>query len=155
MFNLDQAVGEWRRQMLAAGIKTPVPLEELESHLRDDIEQQLTSGLNAQQAFETAIQRIGGANEIRSEFKKTCGTKCKAKLSWQLAWMGSFGLVLTVILNSAGLFVFHRSSSVFFSHEWWSAWFPSYTVWMIFTLGGLAIGYNNWRLRRNAARNSV
>ena len=37
MFDLEQSIAEWRRQMLAAGIKTPVPLEELEIHLREDI----------------------------------------------------------------------------------------------------------------------
>jgi hypothetical protein len=39
MFDLEQSIATWRRQMLDAGIKAPVPLEELESHLRDDIEQ--------------------------------------------------------------------------------------------------------------------
>jgi hypothetical protein len=29
MFKLEQSIMEWRRQMLAAGIKAPVPLEEL------------------------------------------------------------------------------------------------------------------------------
>ncbi len=48
MFNLEQAISEWRRQMLAAGLKTPVPLEELESHLRQDVEQQMQLGINAQ-----------------------------------------------------------------------------------------------------------
>ena len=37
MFGLEQAIADWRQQMLAAGIKTPVPLEELEIHLREDI----------------------------------------------------------------------------------------------------------------------
>src|SRR5216683_2850215 len=59
MFNLDESISEWRRQMLAAGIKTPVPLNELENHLRDDVEQQMRSGLSAQQAFEAAVQGIG------------------------------------------------------------------------------------------------
>ena len=45
MFDLEKAIADWRRQMLAAGIKTPVPLEELESHLREEIEQQMKSGL--------------------------------------------------------------------------------------------------------------
>ncbi len=31
MFDLENAIADWRRQMLAAGIQTPVPLEELES----------------------------------------------------------------------------------------------------------------------------
>jgi hypothetical protein len=32
--------------MLAAGIETPLPLEELEIHLREEIERQVKSGLN-------------------------------------------------------------------------------------------------------------
>jgi len=47
--------------MLAAGIKTPVPLEELEIHLRDNIAQQMQSGLTAQQAFGIAVKKIGQA----------------------------------------------------------------------------------------------
>ncbi len=52
MFDLEQAISNWRRQMLAAGIKTPAPLEELENHLREDFEQQARSGSSTQQAFE-------------------------------------------------------------------------------------------------------
>lgn len=71
MFNLDQAIAEWRRQMLAAGIKAPVPLDELESHLHEEMEQQMRSGLNAQQAFEVATQRIGRSDVLKTEFAKT------------------------------------------------------------------------------------
>ena len=70
MFNLDQAIAEWRRQMLSAGIKSPVPLEELEIHLREDVEQGMRSGLTAQAAFETAVQRMGQADGLKAEFKK-------------------------------------------------------------------------------------
>ena len=34
MFDLEKSITRWREQMLAAGIKTPSPLEELENHLR-------------------------------------------------------------------------------------------------------------------------
>jgi hypothetical protein len=70
MFDLEQAITDWRQQMLAAGIKTPVPLEELESHLREDVEQQMRSGLSAQQAFGIATKEIGQAPELKREFKK-------------------------------------------------------------------------------------
>ena len=69
-FNLDQAIAEWRGQMLAAGVKAPVPLDELESHLREDIEQQVRSGLSPQQSFETAVRRIGEAHALKTEFAK-------------------------------------------------------------------------------------
>ncbi len=75
MFNLNEEIAEWRRQMLAAGIKTPVPLNELESHLRDDVEQQMRSGSSAQHAFEAAVQGIGQAAVLECEFDKVGGMK--------------------------------------------------------------------------------
>jgi hypothetical protein len=75
MFNLEKSIADWRRQMLAAGIKTPVPLEELESHLREDVAQQMKSGINAQRAFEEAIQQIGKADMLKKEFEKADGMK--------------------------------------------------------------------------------
>ena len=56
--------------MLAAGLQTPVPLEELEIHLREDVEQQMKSGINAQRAFGIAMGKIGQAPELKMEFKK-------------------------------------------------------------------------------------
>ena len=70
MFDLEQAIAQWRRQMLDAGIRTPVPLEELESHLREDIEQLTRSGLNARRAYEVAVQNIGAGRQLNREFKK-------------------------------------------------------------------------------------
>jgi hypothetical protein len=70
MFDLEKSIAEWRRQMLVAGIKTPTPLEELESHLREDVERQMRLGTSAQQAFEAAIQRIGQAQSLKFEFEK-------------------------------------------------------------------------------------
>lgn len=69
MFNLEQAIADWRKQMLAAGIKTPVPLEELEIHLREEIECKLKSGLDWQAAFEISIQQIGQPEALNCEFK--------------------------------------------------------------------------------------
>src|SRR5476651_655166 len=101
MFDLEQSIAEWRTQMLAAGIKTPVPLEELEIHLREEIERQMKSGTNPQQAFENSVQQMGHADELKGEFKKICGTKCYSILTkwipemdqWSLFWTGVLGLV--------------------------------------------------------------
>ncbi|HTR42361.1 MAG TPA: permease prefix domain 1-containing protein [Pseudomonadales bacterium] len=70
MFNPEQSIAEWRRQMLAAGIKSPVPLEELESHLREEFDRLTKSGLAAPDAFEAAVQQIGNAVLLKKEFKK-------------------------------------------------------------------------------------
>lgn len=71
MFSLETAIAEWRKQMLAAGIKTPVPLDELENHLREDIEQQMHAGADEARAFEIAVQHIGQPAPLKKEFMKT------------------------------------------------------------------------------------
>lgn len=141
MFNLEHSIAEWRQQMLADGIKTPVPLQELESHLREEIEGQLQLGVNEQQAFETGRQRIGYARELNKEFKKTCGANYDSRQ--QLLRMGTMGLPITIILNLLGRFVFHRSSSIYFSPEWWEGWSSVYIFWAAFTI----IGFGRWMLR--------
>jgi hypothetical protein len=70
MFDLEQSISEWRKQMLAAGIKSPVPLEELESHLRDEIERQMKLGMDETKAFGAAVPKIGAAPAIQIEFEK-------------------------------------------------------------------------------------
>jgi cation transport ATPase len=60
---------------LTVAIKAAEVLDELEGHLRDDAEQQMRSGSNPQQAFEVAVQRIGQAHALKSEFAKVGGTK--------------------------------------------------------------------------------
>ena len=60
--------------MLDAGIKTPALLDELESHLRDDVQQRMKSGGGAQEAFEGAAQCMGLARALTTEFKKVGAT---------------------------------------------------------------------------------
>ena len=93
MFDLEHSVADWRKQMLAAGIKTPVPLEELESHLREEIERQTKAGLSQQNAFTSSIQKLGSAHTVQNEFMKvdTIHSALKQKLM-------EIGLTLTTIL---------------------------------------------------------
>src|SRR5437667_9215593 len=73
MFDLDSAIEEWRRQMLAGGVESPDVLEELENHLREDFEEQSRTH-SQEQAFETAVRRIGEARTLQNEFEKFAGT---------------------------------------------------------------------------------
>jgi hypothetical protein len=75
MFNLDQSISEWRRQMVAGGIKSPQVLDELESHLRDDVEEQEREGATVQRAFEIAVRRLGQAAALECEFEKVGETR--------------------------------------------------------------------------------
>jgi len=75
MFNLEESILEWRRQVMDVGLKNANVLDELESHLREEAERQVKLGLLPQDAFETAVQRIGEAKTLNHEFKKNTGIK--------------------------------------------------------------------------------
>jgi len=95
MFDLEAAIAGWRMQMLAAGIKTPVPLDELEFHVREEIERQVKSGLNTPQAFAAAVQQIGQANALKQEFEKAERTFMKRTL---IILAGILGVLLGMAL---------------------------------------------------------
>jgi hypothetical protein len=105
MFDLEKSIADWRQQMLAAGIKTPVPLEELEIHLREDIERQMQSGLSAQQAFGIAAEKIGQAPELKREFKKI-GAPMEMQKIIKLAGVICVGFALFGQLFTCPPFVF-------------------------------------------------
>jgi hypothetical protein len=101
MFDLEKSITDWRKQMLATGIKTPVPLEELEIHLREEIERQIKSGLNEQKAFEISVQQIGQPKVLNCEFKKSERNIMKRRL---IIGVGIFILFfgITMILPALG-----------------------------------------------------
>ena len=86
MLKLETLIANWRQQMLAAGINTPAPMNELEIHLREDVERQLKSGINEQQAFETAMVQIGQVELLKMEFKKNDAENWNRPLAWA-AWV--------------------------------------------------------------------
>ena len=98
MFNLEQAIADWRQKMLAAGIETPVPLEELELHLREEVERQMGKGVDAQQAFDVAAKSIGEARTLKTEFKKL---PAKPRDKFQR-------IIVTLFYLTFGLFMFQR-----------------------------------------------
>jgi hypothetical protein len=94
MFDLEAAITDWRRQMLAAGLRTPVPLEELENHLREEIERRVKAGGNVRQAFELATLQLGPPAALKNEFRRAGSNDWHHPLAWA-AWAMfalSFGL---------------------------------------------------------------
>ena len=85
--------------MLAAGIKTPVPLEELEVHLREDIMQRMKSGLDAPQAFDAAVRQIGTARALGTEYRKTSPLDSR-KLTDFRPYMIVINLILAALLTT-------------------------------------------------------
>lgn len=99
MFDLDQAILEWRRQMTAGGVQSPEILDELENHLRDDVEQRIRSGLAAKQAFEVAVRQLGLVGVLKSEFAKVRKRDERRRLT--LKAICGFVFAGTVVLAAA------------------------------------------------------
>jgi len=112
MFNLEQSISEWRRRMLAAGIKTPVPLEELENHLREEIETQMRSGITAERAFAMAVERIGDASRLREEFEKAANPLEARKRKLLRAYLFFCGLVIPYSILPIQWIIFQRAGKV-------------------------------------------
>jgi hypothetical protein len=104
MSNLESSITRWRQQMLAAGIQTPVPLEELETHLRDEIAQRLQSGMGEQSAFESAVQQLGGANPLNKEFAKVETTADARKWKLQQLALAAHATVFPLWIGSMVFF---------------------------------------------------
>ena len=98
--------------MTAVGIKTPVPLEELENHLREEIETQLRSGITAERAFALAVERIGDASRLREEFEKAADPLEARKRKYLRALAFFCGLVVPYTVLPIQWTIFQREGKI-------------------------------------------
>jgi len=70
MFDLEQAIAEWREQMRAGGLGDPGVLDELEAHLRDDVDAQTEAGLAGEAAFAASVAHLGQVDVLQSEYAR-------------------------------------------------------------------------------------
>jgi hypothetical protein len=104
MFNLEASIIQWRRRMIDAGIKTPVPLDELEAHLREDVAELTRLGHSEAEAFAAAIEKMGAPNTVQSEFKKIDGAK--SDFEWKVIEivLGTFATLFPLWVYSEVLY---------------------------------------------------
>jgi hypothetical protein len=67
MFDLEAALGEWRRQMAAAGGLDPTLLAELEDHLREEYAALIRAGQADEAAWRAATEKFGEPRTIARE----------------------------------------------------------------------------------------
>jgi len=101
MHNLEQLIAEWRKTMMTAHNIGRETLDELENHLREDVDQLVQSGMAEPEAFQRAVTQLGGARTIASEFQKLdqptwlpvkviTGIGIMAALGWALLLIARF-----------------------------------------------------------------
>ncbi len=70
MFDLESQIRKWRRHVQSAGSLGAQDVEELESHLRDSIDELTGRGVSVEEALIVSIRRMGDAEELNHEFTK-------------------------------------------------------------------------------------
>src|SRR4051794_12071260 len=111
MPDLESQIASWRSDMRASGIKSSETLDELEDHLRDDIERRMKLGAESQRAFEMGAESIGKPRSLRSEFQKlklfeTMSSSTHRRLQHTLviiAMIAIFVGILLPILHKMGM----------------------------------------------------
>ena len=69
-FDLNEAIRRWQKDLGASPAFCSDNLEELESHLRDSVRRLKVYGLSEEEAFLTAVRRIGERGLLEREFAK-------------------------------------------------------------------------------------
>jgi hypothetical protein len=70
MFELESQIRKWRGHLRSSGSLNEQDLEELESHLRDSIDDLASSGITTEEAFLVSIRRMGDTDALGDEFAK-------------------------------------------------------------------------------------
>jgi hypothetical protein len=71
MFDMNEALNKWRKSLRQNQGLEDGYISELHSHLLDEIESLIAAGRSEQEAFETAVARLGPIDEIGTEYLKT------------------------------------------------------------------------------------
>ncbi len=94
---MERLIERWREELSETGDLSGDEIEELETHLRESIDELLRKGLSKNEAFDIASKRIGAKEEISEEYRKSQIRLTKPLLSY---------ITLPVWLIIASLLVF-------------------------------------------------
>jgi len=112
MPNLESAIAAWRKQMAAAPQLGPDTLDELESHLRETVDQLMRSGLGEAEAFQRAVDQLGPPQTMGAEFQKLGAPRLWLPVRIAGVLMGiAVALVFAFLLSAP----FHHTTDVLLS----------------------------------------
>lgn len=100
MFNLNEQIKKWRDNLNVSQSFESTDIDELDSHIREEIERLILSGLSEQEAFLVASNRLGQVDFLSEEFAKVnAGIIWRKRFFWSgivvLIW-----IVMNLIVNS-------------------------------------------------------
>jgi len=97
MFDLNEEILKWRRNLSESDPLDEPAVNELESHLREEIDSLASLNLSEEESFWLACRRLGGAGDLSSEFAKI---NRSAVLRGRLFWMAAGVLAYMLAIQS-------------------------------------------------------
>jgi putative ABC transport system permease protein len=87
-FDLKKAIAAWRRSLEYNSALLREDVDELESHVRDQVRGLVLRGLTEEEAFERAIRQMGNYGKVESEYQKVYWGKVRRRheLTHELTW---------------------------------------------------------------------
>ena len=142
MRDLEKQIAEWRRNVAKTVGHRENVLDELEGHLREEIERSVSAGSAPEDAFQSACDKIGVPAAVGSEFQKLA-------LGWRAQWMPVklariFVIFLTLLVGAYLIYNLGGAKLLLASHV------ASVTLGfvLVFVIGALAMCYVGARLLR-------
>ncbi len=91
MFNLNDQMSKWRSSLAESQTLETPDMDELESHLREEIEHLMALKLSQEEAFYVARHRLGDTGSLAEEFAKINGSVLWSKrLFWAAVGLFSY-----------------------------------------------------------------
>jgi len=97
MFDLSDAIRRWRERLAQSDAIRPPDIEELEAHLRDEVDRLPSTQLSEEEVFLVATHRLGDAEGLAREFAKV---NPGAVWRYRLFWMAAGALGWTLLLQA-------------------------------------------------------
>lgn len=86
MFDLNEQINKWRRKLSHSDTLQNSDTDELEGHLREEIERLTAAKLSDQEAFYVARHRLGDTDSLAAEFAKVnTSILWRKRLFWMVA----------------------------------------------------------------------
>jgi putative ABC transport system permease protein len=83
MFNLEQAIKKWKKGLAASQAMEEGYIAELESHLRDRVEELTAQGIGSEDVFQQVAAAMGKTEQIGTEFYKAHTARRSDRPPWQ------------------------------------------------------------------------
>jgi hypothetical protein len=132
MFDIDTQIQEWRRTVSAHFGDGADVVDELEAHLRDDLDRRVRAGVSPEQAFADACAQLGEARQLAGEFAKVSGRP------WLPAWIAASAVIAASLFAAVwvaiGLRNGHRGPLLAFHVVTVTAGYGT-----VFAVGGLSV----------------